>query len=1832
MLLAANQMVTIRLPASHGPKILLRQIAIVALANHSIVVPMISNSVKLFRSFSPVILLLLSLPIASWGQVVIVSNGAETAGTTWTTSSNSFAARTTNTGTPADRIKTGSRSWQEENGTFTLVTNGASTVGYVSCFVELWVASISTTSGNGIDASDYLEVYVSNSATFSATPDVTLGTTGSNSRWGMSGTGIITTTAGTPITYNHPGGTQTGANARPKIVVNIPNGWSTVFLKVEANNNSTNEVWSIDDISLKGTVGTPDTEAEFSSASGSVGEAAGSYNLPISVANPDATATTVVTIELTAGDPSLTTSFASVGSTITATVPANTTTYNKAINISNNGICGSNGDLEFEITTVTGGQGTPAIGTQSTYVLTVDDDEGTSGTFKTLSFETGDDFTYTGGGAVNTTASKYYGTQSYRLGGSSDLTTENVDLSNYTNVTLSVAFASSGCDSGEDLFLDISYDNGSTWTGTGSIKLVDGFSNANINIGGTNASNPTTVLTNPWIVNVSNAETQIKVRLRAVGLDAGEYYWVDDIVLSGESCPCSAPSTQSSAISFSSVGTNQVDVDWTNGDGNGRVVIMNSVNTFTAPATGSNPSSNTTYAGSGQQVVYNGSGSGPITVSNLSPNTTYWFRVYEYCSPDRVYNPSTASDNPSSITTNAAATPTLSATSLTSFGSQCEDGTYGPNTFTINGSSLTSANVTVAALSGFEYATSSGGPYSSSLTLSQPGGTYSQTIYVRFVPTAATNYSGNIVVSGGGASSINVSAAGIGLLNYTPTVSIAITSGSNPTCSGNSVTFTATPASTGGGTVAYQWKNNSVDIPSAANNTYTSTSLTNGDGITCEITVTGACVTSSTALSNAIGMTVNSIPAAPVANGNTTPQVTNVNATDFTANWNAVTGATGYELDVYFSGTQTIFEEDFTGFTGAGFASSPSGAQLDSDSWKVTGMSDGNGGFGGTHTSGDFARGASAGGVITGGTYGFDVGGGNRTLGFQPGGSDFTPGTVTLRIQNNTGSTITSLDVSYTIWTYNDQDRANSLNFAHSANDVSYTSIGALDYTSTQASSGSPTWESVNRSTAITGLNIANGAYYYLRWESDDVGGSNNRDELALDDVVVTTTGLEFVTGYENLSVAGTTQLVSGLTAGETYTYRVRSVNGCGTSGNSNEVDVTTSCSAPGTHASSVSVSSVVGTTATISWTSGGGPKRIVVLREGSAVNANPADNTTYTGNTVFGSGSQIGTGNFVVYSGTGSTVNVTGLTPGTHYFAEVFEYDCSVGGERYLTTGTPGNTDFVTIPNVPTAFTDVCVSTTGAELSWAAPSIGNVDGYLLVARENTFAHSVNSLDPNTQTFNLDYSIAPTFGSTAPYSRVLYNGTGTTATVTGLTPSNSYTFRVYAYSLGSGSDFEYSTSTSLTRTAELGDVTLANAVGNDQSVLVTWTNPSQLCFDEVLVVANETSGISFTPTGDGSAYTANDNYTAVDQVVYLADFNTNTVDVSGLTNGTPYYFEIFVRNGTTWSSGVEVSAIPNNITNFGAGDMAIVAVNTQYLGSGSDDEVCFFSFQDITVGASIEFNDNGFERISAGLWGDTEGVVRITRTAGGTVTAGTTLCLQGAGNSASDFTVVNCGANDNANWSISSLNGNLYDFDLNQNDQIWLFQNGAWSNPGGSHNASYTGDVVWGWTATGWESGPGYASTAGSTRPEGTECYTIDLDGIGNNDKVKYVGSMAATDQIGWIRRINDPANWTGYSSNSNYNSGGQDYSGGCINFPFTSTGFQSGLWDGVKNTDWHDCNNWNDLRVPGSDTDVTIPFTSNNPTIFAPKTGDCYTITIHSDNGAKLYINDTGKLRVQLP
>ena len=87
--------------------------------------------------------------------------------------------------------------------------------------------------------------------------------------------------------------------------------------------------------------------------------------------------------------------------------------------------------------------------------------------------------------------------------------------------------------------------------------------------------------------------------------------------------------------------------------------------------------------------------------------------------------------------------------------------------------------------------------------------------------------------------------------NVTPSVSISTPN--QTVCTGASVTFTAAP--TNGGTPSYQWKIGTTNVGTNSP-TFTTTTLTNGQVVTCVMTSTASCASPATATSNAITMTV----------------------------------------------------------------------------------------------------------------------------------------------------------------------------------------------------------------------------------------------------------------------------------------------------------------------------------------------------------------------------------------------------------------------------------------------------------------------------------------------------------------------------------------------------------------------------------------------------------------------------------------------------------------------------------------------------------------------------------------------------------------------------------------------------------------------------------------------------------------------------------------------------------------------------------------------------------------------------------------------------------------
>ena len=1361
----------------------------------------------------------------------------------------------------------------------------------------------------------------------------------------------------------------------------------------------------------------------------------------------------------------------------------------------------------------------------------------------------------------------------------------NIDISSYNNVKLWVYFAAHGPDGQDDLYVDYSYDNGTSWT---SVKLVDGYSNADINFGDTNASDPTTVSPNPYSIDIPDSETQIKVRIRfderSSKNNTSDYYYVDNIKLEGQS-------------------TSSTDTpDWCNlqwpPDGNVR-----SGDGFTVYAQVYEPGvTDASGQGSGIEawIGYSAVDNDPTDPANASDWT--WVTAS--------YNTDSGNNDEYSVDLeNAIGSP----------------GTYYyASRFRLNGGPFKYGG----------YNSSGGGfwdsPYSGS------GSNKSGKLTIDVVDWCNLQHPENG----------NISAPGNSFMVYAQIYEDGLTNAdaNNP----------------GAGIqawIGYSTVDNDPSDPANASDwTWVAATYNVDSGNNDEFKADlGAQISSGGTYYYASRFQING---GPYAYGGYNGGF-----------WENTYGSGGSNK----SGQLTVNDIYITNII-----HSPSPVH----SWETVSV------------SADVTADAGVGGVEL--HWGTTSGNLNNTINMSlsagntyvtdsdiPAQADGTTVYYEIYVLDNNAEEKTSAEQSYTV---NDAACASELiisEYVEGNSNNKYlelyngtgSTIDLSNYELRQYNNGdnSPTY-----TLSLSG-SLPHGSTYVIEKSGESL---NVNADLSTTSNVMNFNGDDAIELYntatgQSVDIIGKIGVTgpwgSGSTSTENHTLVRKSSVTAGDTNGSDAFDPAVewdgygiddvshlgshtmncgACSEPTTDATfhADSPQNITTTSLTLNWTNGDGDNRIVVMREGSPVSFVPTDGNTYTANSDYSVATDVsGNGEYVVYNGNGSTVDITGLTPGTLYYATIYEYNCSPGSEDYYTSGTPATDSFYTTPETPDAFSSGCIGETSIDLSWSAPASGNYDGYLVVAREGATPHSVNSLDPNANLGeNSDYSAAPTYGSTTPYSRILYKGTGTSVSITGLTNGTSYTFEVFAYS-ANGTLYRYSDGTQLTKTIELNDVSGTYATGANQQAEVTWVNPATGCYDEILVVANETAGIDFTPSGDGSAYTANTVYSGPNQVVYKG---TGTdVTVTNLTNETTYYFEIFVRQGTDWSGGVEVSAVPQDITILEPGDLAILAVNTDIdnqpgsTGDGSGDQIAFVCFKDIKPGTKIVLTDNGYEREVAGKWGNTEGVIAITRQ-NSILPKGTIIVLetndQTTGNikSADHFDVYTCGSIDN-NWQKEFIAGQG-GFNLNNDDDVWIMQGGVWNNgTAGNHDATYNGNVLYGWTESGWDDGVGDGTngTKWSNLYPFSKCFTTVAPSGGG--KVKFNGDFSVTtnDKLDWIALINDESNWDTYSTNADYDSGGYDYKNNdsCPAMTIATSTHSAGLWKGTNNTNWFDCSNWDNLTVPGENTDVTISGSASNQVIVDASAADANlysqmakTNNLTIENGLWLEVNsDNDKLEV---
>ncbi len=148
---------------------------------------------------------------------------------------------------------------------------------------------------------------------------------------------------------------------------------------------------------------------------------------------------------------------------------------------------------------------------------------------------------------------------------------------------------------------------------------------------------------------------------------------------------------------------------------------------------------------------------------------------------------------------------------------------------------------------------------------------------------------------------------------------------------------------------------------------------------------------------------------------------------------------------------------------------------------------------------------------------------------------------------------------------------------------------------------------------------------------------------------------------------------------------------------------------APTTQASAVGGTNVSNDSLTVSWTNGNGAERMVVARRTTSAPIAPQDYKMYGSNRNFGTGDSTGLGNYIVYKGTGNTVNVKALALATNYTFTVYEMNGTWMHTRFATPG--ATTSATTLPVTLLSF-DGAADGKDVVLAWSTANELNNSGF----------------------------------------------------------------------------------------------------------------------------------------------------------------------------------------------------------------------------------------------------------------------------------------------------------------------------------------------------------------------------------------------------------------------------------------------------------------------------------------------------------------------------------------
>ncbi len=621
-------------------------------------------------------------------------------------------------------------------------------------------------------------------------------------------------------------------------------------------------------------------------------------------------------------------------------------------------------------------------------------------------------------------------------------------------------------------------------------------------------------------------------------------------------------------------------------------------------------------------------------------------------------------------------------------------------------------------------------------------------------------------------------------------------------------------------------------------------------------------------------------------------------------------------------------------------------------------------------------------------------------------------------------------------------------------------------------------------------------------------------------------------------------------------------------------------CTTPTTQANNFAASAAGSKSINLSWTRGDGDDVIILAHESAAVDADPVSGNSYTANSVFGSGSQIGTGNYVVYIGTATSTTVTGLKSNTSYYFSIYEFYSAEN--CYLT---PANTSSTTTDAAPPTVYSVSpnsfyadkgkqLTISGSDLSGATVSLGGING------------SIVSNDGATIVVN--------------FPAAYYSNDSLTVS-TGVSPDTSVIVSVKLRNIipvGGGDDYHTSIQDALDG--------LYNWYGN------TSFDAGQLPGAKVIEVYNGTYKEDVTPNANLTP-TASDNL-----IIRNRKGQSPIIDASGLTNGFDIALNYVQIIGFTVHSADEANV---NIS----GTNALISMTKSY-GSVKSSGILLNGSTNSEVSNCLIYNNYNFglRLISA------DNTVVKNNTIANNGHTSKAPPLPGVYDPAQIYVQSGSGISvqNNIFYSLSgsyvftlktesgiTINSDYNTYFKNGNNYLVYYNGTVYSDLSAwSGNGAGTNDI---------ENDPDFVNT-------GTDFHIKSENG-------SYAGGAWPPDIAAGGSWTNDastsPALDAGNPSDSYSN---EPQSGNRINqgaYGNTAQASKSVLtditWNGNVSSDWQNANNWTPAEIPSSGNNVIIPDGRPNYPIIddGTTTAECYNLSI--DANSQLTIASNGQMTV---